>query len=102
MAQEDLLLAPESLEALIQGIGDLRLALGPEAADGLAAVRAQLERALAARRDGDRDRAISEILGAMGRLSELAVHLDPEEAKMMRAIAGQFESALRAGRAAEA
>jgi len=53
MAREDLLLAPESLEALIAGMGDLRLAFGPKAGPGLDAVRTRLEQALAARKGGD-------------------------------------------------
>ena len=102
MAREDLLLGPESLEALIAGIGDLGLAFGPPAAPGRAAVRAKLQRALAAQKAGDPALAIGEITTAMRALAELADGLDPQEAVMMRAIASQFEAALRRGDAAHA
>jgi len=102
MAREDLLLAPETLEALVAGLGDLALALGPQAAPGLARVRATLEQALAAQKAGDAARAIGAITGAMHLLAELATTLDPQEAAMMRAIAGQFESSLRRGDSAHA
>ncbi len=102
MAREDLLLAPESLEALIAGLGDLGLAFGPQAAPGLAKVRTQLETALAARKGGDTARAVEAITAAMRTLAELADVLDPREAAMMRALAGQFEGALKRGDAAHA
>jgi len=102
MSREDLLLAPESLEALIAGLGDIALALGPQAAPGLAGVRDRLQQAVGARKTGDTARAIAEITAAMRLLAALAETLDPQEAAMMRAIAGQFESALRRGDAAHA
>jgi hypothetical protein len=97
MAREDLILAPESLEALLGGLGDLQHALGPGAAAGLASVRKRLQEAVTARQDGDRDRAVAAITAAMRELAELATALDPQEAAMMRAIATQFETALRQG-----
>ena len=102
MAREDLLLAPESLEALIAGFGDLVTALGPEAAAGLAGVREGLERAVAARDDGRRDAAVVEILNAMQNLARLAGALDPAEAQAMQALAATFQSALAGGDAAHA
>lgn len=102
MSRTELLLAPESLEALIAGLGDLQLALGPQAAPGLDAVRGRLSGALAARKDGNVERAVGEITAAMRLLAELADGLDPQEGAMMRAIAGQFEQALRRGDAAHA
>jgi hypothetical protein len=102
MAREDLILAPETLEAILGGLGDLAPALGPEAARGLEAVRARLLEAQAAREGGDRDRAIAAITHAMRELAELAQAIDPAEASMMRAIAGQFDSALRRGDAGQA
>jgi hypothetical protein len=102
MARKDLLLAPETLEALVAGLGDLALAFGPQAAPGLARVRATLEQALAAQKAGDTASAIAAITGAMQQLAELATTLDPKEAAMMRAIASQFESSLRRGDAAHA
>ncbi|MEW6272589.1 MAG: hypothetical protein AB1689_25195 [Thermodesulfobacteriota bacterium] len=102
MAKEDLLLAPESLEALIAGLAELGVVFGPQAAPGLAQVRGRLEHAVAAQRAGQRERAITEITAAMRLLAELASTLDPQEAAMMRALAGQFESALARGDAAHA
>ena len=102
MAREDLILGPESLETLLAGLGEIAVALGPEAGARLGAVRAELERALAARAAGDRARAVGAITAAMRSLATLADALDPDEARMMRAIAGQFESALRRDDPAEA
>jgi len=102
MAREDLILAPETLEAILGGLGDLGPALGPEAARGLESVRARLLEAQAARDDGDRDRAVAAITRAMRDIAALAQAIDPAEASMMRAIAGQFDTALRRGDAGEA
>lgn len=102
MAREELLLAPESLEALIAGLSDLGVVFGAQAAPGLAKVRERLETALAARKAGDVARAVEAIASAMHTLAELADALDPREAAMMRAIAGQFTSALQRGDAAHA
>jgi hypothetical protein len=102
MAREDLVLAPESLEALLGGLGDLAPVLGPHAAPGLATVRARLEEAAAARRRGDRDAAVTATLAAMRGLAELATGLDAQEAAMMRGIASRFESALKRGDPGEA
>lgn len=102
MAREDLILAPESLEALIAGLGDLRLALGAAAGAGLEAVGNDLRRAIACRERSDRDGAVAAITEAMRRLAGLADLLDPAEAAMMRAVSGHFEGALRSGQPAEA
>lgn len=95
MAVEDLILGPESLEALIEGLGEIALALGSGAAAGLAAVEADLRTALAARAAGDQSGALTAISAAMSRLAGLADLLDPAEAAMMRAVARQFDQALR-------
>lgn len=102
MAREDLILGPESLEALVAGLGDLSLALGPQAGPGLDAVRDELRRAIASREAGDRDASIDGIMKAMRRIAGLADLLDPAEAAMMRAVASQFEGALRRGEAGDA
>jgi len=102
MAREGLILGPDSLEALVDGLGDLRLALGPRAEAGLEAVRADLRKAIAAREAGDRDASVEGITAAMRRLAGLADLLDPAEAAMMRAVAAQFEVALRRGEAGDA
>ena len=102
MAREDLLLAPESLQALIAGLGDLGVVFGPQAAPGLAQVRSRLEAARDAQKAGDTAGAIDGITSAMRTLAELADALDPREAQMMRAVASQFAGALRRGDAAHA
>jgi hypothetical protein len=102
MARDDLLLAPESLEALLAGLRDLAVVFGPQAAPGLARVRGRLEQAVAAQKAGRRDEAVTEITAAMRLLAELAATLDPQEAAMMRAMAAQFEGALARGDAAHA
>ena len=102
MAHEDLILAPENLDALLAGLGELGPALGPAAASGLEAVREHLLEAQAARTVGDRDRAVGAITRAMRQLADLARAIDPSESATMRAIAGQFDSALRRGDAGEA
>jgi hypothetical protein len=102
VAREDLLLAPESLEALIAGLRDLAVVFGPQAAPALANVRSRLEAAVGARKAGDTRRAIAEITTAMQALARLADTLDPNEAAMMRAIASRFETALGRGDSAEA
>jgi len=102
VAREDLLLAPESLEALIAGFADLAVALGPAASARLGGVRGGLERARTARDDGRRTDAVREILAAMRDLADLAAVLDPDEARAMRALASTFGSALSEGDAAHA
>jgi hypothetical protein len=102
VAREDLLLAPESLEALIANLGDLAVVFGPQAAPGLGVVKTRLETALGARRAGDTPRAIAEITAAMQALAKLADGLDPQEAAALRALAARVETALRRGDAAEA
>lgn len=97
MAKEDLLLAPESLETLIAGLGDLGPVLGPDALPGLARVRSTLEQAVAAQHRGDRAEAILRITAAMRDLAELARGLDAREASAMAGLASQFERALRGG-----
>ena len=102
MAREDLLLAPESLEALIAGLGELATALGPGAAPGLDRIRARLERAVAARRDGRTPEAVSDIVAAMKDLAVLATSLDPAEAQAMQGLASTFQAALAGGDGARA
>ena len=102
MAREDLLLAPESLEALMGGLRELEVALGPAAKERLAAIRAQLEGVRAARDAGRRDEAVAGVLFAMRGVADLATALDPREAEAMRALSSGFESALRRGDAGHA
>ena len=102
MAREDLLLAPESLEALIAGFGDLATALGPNAAAGLESIKARLEQAVTMRRDGRVEEAVAQVLTAMQEWAQLATTLDPGEAQAMQALASTFQSALRGGKPAHA
>ncbi len=102
MAREDLLLAPESLEALITGLGDIKTALGPSAGPGLERVRQGLEAAVAARADGRTEQAVQSILAAMQDLAALAGTLGPAEQAAMQAVAANFQSALRRGDAGHA
>jgi len=102
MAHDDLILAPENLDALVAGLGEMALALGPTAAAGLDAVRSNLLEAQAAQAAGERDRAVIAITRAMRQLADLARAIDPNESAMMRAIATQFDAALRRGDAGEA
>ncbi len=102
MAREDLLLAPESLEALIAGFGDLATALGPHAGAGLGRIKARLEQAVSMRGDGRVEEAVGQVLTAMQELAQLATTLDPAEAQAMQALASTFQSALRGGKPANA
>ncbi len=102
MAFDDLILAPESLEKLLGGLTELGPALGPAAEAGLTGIRAWLEDAVAAKRAGDRERAVRAITVAMRGIAQLADSLDPREAAVMRAVATQFDSALQRGDAGEA
>lgn len=102
MAREDLLLAPESLDALLAGIEGLAPVFGPATAPGLERVRHLLERARVAESGGDRSAALAAITAAMERLAELAGALDPAEAAAMSAMTREFRVALRRGDEARA
>jgi hypothetical protein len=97
VASEDLILAPENLMTLLQGLDGLGPALGPEAAENLGRVRESIEAALAAQADGRKPDAFTAITQAMRELVNLATRMDPAEAALMRAVAGQFELALQKG-----
>ena len=104
MAREDLLLAPESLEALLLGLDDVKKALGGDAAAvaGLERVRQSLQGAVAARADGRTEQAVQSVLTALQELAALAGSLGPAEAAAMQAVASNFQSALRRGDAGHA
>lgn len=102
MAREDLLLAPESLEALIAGFAELETALGPEAAAPLAGVKARLESAITLRQDGQTEAAVGEIMAAMQGIAQIAMSLDPGEAQAMQALAANFQQAMVGGQPARA
>ena len=102
MSSEQLILAPENLQMLLQGLDGLRPVLGPEAAPGLGRIRAQIEAALAAQADARMPDALAAITLAMRELIQLANHMDPAEAAMMQAVAMQFERAIHQGNIGEA
>ncbi|MFI5397878.1 MAG: hypothetical protein ACHQ9S_20260 [Candidatus Binatia bacterium] len=88
---------PLALEAVFTRLGDLEAVLGKQVAPTLAAVRATLATAMAARDRGDIPAAIGQIGQAMDRLAALADQLDPAEALLMRALASTFRAALLRG-----
>ncbi len=102
MAREDLLLAPEGLEALRTALGGLVPALGPEHRGRLAAIGTTLDLAIAARADGDTARALESVIQAIRQLAELGDVLGGSEGQMMRAVAARFEGALARGDGADA
>jgi hypothetical protein len=88
---------PVALETVVTRLGELEVVLGAHVAPTVAAVRATLIAAMAARDRGDPPGAIEQIGHAMDRLSALADQLDPAEAMLMRALAQNFRSALLRG-----
>jgi hypothetical protein len=97
MAADDLILAPENLQVLLQGLDGLRPVLGPEAAPGLERVREFLQQALNAQADGRNPDALGAITLAMRELVQLANRMDPSEATIMQAVAARFEQAMHQG-----
>jgi hypothetical protein len=97
MAADDLILAPENLQAILQGLDGLRPVLGPEAAPGLERVRELLQQALNAQADARMPDALSAITLAMRELVQLANRMDPSEAAIMQAVAARFEQAMHQG-----
>lgn len=97
MAHKHLEEIPSPLETLIARLGELEVVLGAAVAPQLAAVRAALGAALAARDRGDPPSAVLHIGHAMDRLSALADQLDPAEATLMRALTQTFRAALLRG-----
>lgn len=90
------------LEALVDGLAELTVVLGAEAAPVVAGIRETLMAALAARDRGDLPGAVARIGDAMQRLSALADHVDPADAGLMRALAASVRGALLRGDTAEA
>ena len=93
---------PTALEKVVEGLAELEATLGPQLGAGVAAVRAILIAAMAARDRGDVPGAILQIGDAMDRLSRLADSLDPGEAVLMRALAQSVRTALLRGDEARA
>jgi len=90
------------LEKLIDGLAELTVVLGNQAAPVLAGIRDSMIAALAARDRGDVPGAVERIADAMQRLSALADQLDPAEAALMRTLAAGVRSALQRGDTADA
>src|SRR6185369_8854470 len=93
---------PLAIDTVVSRLGELEIVFGPQAKDVIAAVRATLLEALAAKQQGDAPASIAKIGQAMDRLASLAGHLDPAEAVLMRTVAEQFRAALLRRNTAEA
>lgn len=102
MASDDLILAPENLQILLQGLDGLAPVLGPEAAPGLDRVRELLQQALNAQADARTPDALASITLAMRELVELASRMDPGEAAIMQTVAARFEQAMHQGNLGDA
>ena len=88
---------PPVLEALLRGLDEMAIVVGPGAASRLGAVRQRLEQALALRARGDVPSATATIRRAMEELAAVADALDPAEGRLMRAAVQQFGAALGRG-----
>jgi hypothetical protein len=102
MAHKDEPEIPAALESVTTRLDELQAVLGTHAAAVLAAVRAALINAMAARDRGDVAGTVRQIGDAMDRLAAFADQLDPAEAGLMRAVAQHFRSALLRGDATQA
>ncbi len=88
---------PVAIESIVARLGELEVVIGAQAGPTVAAVRALLINAMAARDRGDQPGALMQIGAAMDRLAALADQLDPTEATLMRALAQNFRRALLRG-----
>jgi len=102
MAHKDEPEIPLALEQVTARLDELRSVLGTQVTPALAAVRAALIEAMAARDRGDHAGCVRHIGGAMDRLAALADQLDPGEAALMRTVAQSFRNALLRGDAVQA
>jgi hypothetical protein len=93
---------PEALEAFFSRVGELKVVLGPGAADGVARLEALMQQGLAARDRGDMAAATTRIVQAMDLLAELANAAPGLDAAMLRAMADHFRGALGRGNLGEA
>lgn len=89
--------SPPALETLLTRLGEMEIVLGAAAAARLGAVRAELQRAVALRVDGDPPAAAAAIRRAMEELAALVAAVDPSESVLMRAVVERFSSALLRG-----
>lgn len=88
---------PQAIAAVVDRLQELEIVIGPQAAPVVAAVRATLIGAMAARDRGDASTALVDIGNAMDRLAALADELDPQDAELMRLLAVSFRNALLRG-----
>lgn len=94
--------AGDPFASLARNLGELEVVIGERARPAVAAVRAELDGAIAARESGDMPAALAAIRRAMERLARLGDDLDPEEGAIMRFVAERFTAALNLGRKGEA
>lgn len=102
MANEHQPPVPLALEQVVKGLGELEIVIGPYARGIVAAVRAGLMQAMAARDRGDPVESLRLVGAGMEKLATLADHLDPHEAMLMRVVSDRFRSALLRGDMPEA
>ena len=93
---------PEALEAFVTRMGELTAALGPTKVEGVRALEARVQEALAAREQGDVPRAVGAIVAAMELLADLAGGDPTLDGPRLRAMAAQFRGAMGRGAVAEA
>ncbi len=86
--------SPPALAMLVTRLGELEVVLGAPAAVRLGAVRAQLQRAVALRANGDLPDAAAAIRQAMEELAALVSEVDAREGVLMRAVVERFSAAL--------
>ena len=88
---------PEALEAFFSRVGELKAALGPKGAPGVAAVEAVIAEGLAARDRGDVRTAVARLVDAMERVATLASDAGAPDGPMLRMMAAQFRAAVGRG-----
>lgn len=97
MAHKDEPEIPGNIDAVVSRLDQLEIVLGTSVRPVVAAVKAMLVAAMAARDRGNIPGAVAQIGQAMDRLSTLADQLDPAEATLMRALTQTFRAALLRG-----
>ena len=93
---------PEALEVFFTRMDELKRVVGPAHAAAVEQVGDTLREALAARARGDMPGAMSRIMQAMQRLSEVVSGALPGEGPIMQAMAAQFQHALARGAVGDA
>ena len=93
---------PEALEVFFTRMDELKRVVGPAHAAAVEQVGDTLREALASRARGDVPGAMSRIMQAMQRLSELVSGALPDEGPVMQAMAAQFQQAMARGAVGDA